>query len=292
VWTGLIYLWRNDLVRAKSYFDRAWDLSGAGRESAEYADVPTVVPAHMGLAAYYLETRDFDEAIRVGEAGLAIADRSGYVSWSLQWLLPVIGEAALWKLDFVRAEKHSTRMRRDATRLNNKVGLAVADACDGMLRLYRDTDPVGAQPLLRAAIEALDAIPLPDTAARIRRVLAKSLRDSGDREGATRELKKAHDAFARTGAAGELSKVRDDLRDIGIRPPARSTASGTGGLTGRETEIARMVAQRKSNKEIGAALDISARTVSTHLSNIFTKLGVASRGELTDVARSNGILSE
>jgi DNA-binding CsgD family transcriptional regulator/tetratricopeptide (TPR) repeat protein len=292
VWTGLIYLWRNDLVRAKGYFDRAWDLSGAGRESVEYADVPTVVPAHMGLAAYYLETRDFDEAIRVGEAGLAIADRSGYVSWSLQWLLPVIGEAALWKLDFFRAEKHSTRMRRDATRLNNKVGLAVADACDGMLRLYRDTDPVGAQPLLRAAIEALDAIPLPDTAARIRRVLAKSLRDSGDRDGATKELKKAHDVFAKTGAAGELSKVRDDLRDIGIRPPARSTASGTAGLTGRETEIARMVAQRKSNKEIGAALDISARTVSTHLSNIFTKLGVASRGELTDLARSNGILSE
>jgi len=292
VWTGLIYLWRNDLVRAKSYFDRAWELSGAGRESVEYADVPTVVPAHMGLAAYYLETRDFDKAIAIGEAGLAIADRSGYVSWSLQWLLPVVGEAALWKLDFERAEKHSTRMRRDATRLNNKVGLAVADACDGMLRLYRDTDPAGAQPLLRASIESLDAIPLPDTAARIRRVLAKALRDSGDREGATRELKKAHDTFAKTGAAGKLSKVRDDLRDIGIRPPARSTASGTGGLTGRETEIARMVAQRKSNKEIGAALDISARTVSTHLSNIFVKLGVASRGELADVARSNGILGD
>ena len=53
-----------------------------------------------------------------------------------------------------------------------------------------------------------------------------------------------------------------------------------------------MVAQRKSNKEIGAVLDISARTVSTHLSNIFAKLGVASRGELADFARSNGLLSE
>ncbi len=290
VWTGLIYLWRNDLVKAKSYFDRAWELSGAGRDSAEYADVPTVVPAHMGLAAYHLETRDFDEAIRIGEAGLAIADRSGYVSWSLQWLLPVVGEAALWKNDFARAEKHSARMRRDATRLNNKVGLAVADACDGMLRFYRDGDPEGAQPLLRAAIEALDAIPLPDTAARIRRVLAAALRDSDDREGATKELRKAHDVFARTGAAGSLARVRDDLRAIGIRPPARSAAAGAAGLTGRETEIARMVAQRKSNKEIGSALDISARTVSTHLSNIFLKLGVGSRGELADVARSAGIL--
>ncbi len=292
VWTGLIYLWRSDLVKAKSYFDRAWELSGAAKESVEYADVPTVVPAHMGLAAYHLETRNFDEAIRIGEAGLAIADRSGYVTWSLQWLLPVVGEAALWKNDFVRAEKHSTRMRRDATRLNNKVGLAVADGCDGMLRFFRDKDPAGAQPLLRASIESLESIPLPDMAARIRRVLAVVLRDGGDREGATKELRKAHDVFARTGAAGALSKVREDLRTIGIRPPARSTASGAAGLTGRETEIARMVAQRKSNKEIGTALDISARTVSTHLSNIFVKLGVGSRGELADVARSNGILEE
>jgi DNA-binding CsgD family transcriptional regulator len=94
------------------------------------------------------------------------------------------------------------------------------------------------------------------------------------------------------GAGGELSKVREELRLIGIRPPARSVASGVAGLTGRETEIARMVALRKSNKEIGAALDISARTVSTHLSNIFVKLGCASRGELADLVRANGLLAE
>ena len=62
-----------------------------------------------------------------------------------------------------------------------------------------------------------------------------------------------------------------------------------GGLTGREIEIARMVASRKSNREIGEALDISARTVSTHLSNIFAKVGVASRGELADFIRENSL---
>jgi DNA-binding NarL/FixJ family response regulator len=46
-----------------------------------------------------------------------------------------------------------------------------------------------------------------------------------------------------------------------------------------------MVSHRKSNKDIGKALDISARTVSTHLSNIFGKVGVASRGELADFIR-------
>ena len=79
------------------------------------------------------------------------------------------------------------------------------------------------------------------------------------------------------------------LREIGARPPSRSTTSGIGALTGREVAIARLVAARKSNKEIGAALDISPRTVSTHLTNIFTKLHVASRGELTDLVRREGI---
>ena len=76
----------------------------------------------------------------------------------------------------------------------------------------------------------------------------------------------------------------------GLRPPPKSVTSGAAGLTGREIEIARMVATRKSNKEIGGALQISARTVSTHLSNIFLKLSVGSRGELADFVRQNGLL--
>ena len=62
---------------------------------------------------------------------------------------------------------------------------------------------------------------------------------------------------------------------------------GAGSLTARELEIARLVARRLSNKEIARDLDISARTVSTHLSNIFVKLRVDSRGALTDVLRDN-----
>jgi DNA-binding CsgD family transcriptional regulator len=66
-------------------------------------------------------------------------------------------------------------------------------------------------------------------------------------------------------------------------------ATGAEGLTGREVEIAQMVADRKSNKAIGKVLDISPRTVSTHISNIFRKLDVASRGELTDYVRRHGL---
>ncbi len=98
--------------------------------------------------------------------------------------------------------------------------------------------------------------------------------------------------FARLGAQRELDSTRQLLRDLGARPPSRSAVQGVAGLTGREVEIVRLVAARRSNKEIGTALGISARTASTHLSNIFVKLGVESRGELADRAREAGLLED
>jgi DNA-binding CsgD family transcriptional regulator len=292
VWTGLIYLWRHDLEKARAYFDEAWTLSGAGTATEHRIDVQTVVPAHMGLAAYHLETDNLPEAIRIGEAGLNLADRLGYIAWSVQWLLPVIGEAALWSRDFERAEMHCARMRRDGEKLSNPIAVAMANTGDGMLLMLRDSNPGGAIPLLRSAIESLENIPLPDVASRIRRALAQALTESGDREGALRELRLAHDTFAKLGSAGELENARNEIRKLGSRPPPRTSVEGIAGLTGREREIARMVASRKTNKDIGEALDISARTVSTHLSNIFAKVGVASRGELADFIRENSLSEE
>jgi DNA-binding CsgD family transcriptional regulator len=126
-------------------------------------------------------------------------------------------------------------------------------------------------------------------AARLRRQLAGRLAETGDREGALQELRKVHDMFLRMGAEGELMKARSMFREIGAKPPARAAITGVEGLTGRELEIARMVAARRSNKAIGKALDISPRTVSTHLSNIFRKLDVDSRGELADYVRERGM---
>ena len=292
VWTGLIYLWRHDLERARAYFDQAWHLSGAGTATGNRVDVQTVLPAHMGLAAYHLETDNLEEAIRIGEAGLELADRLGYVAWTLQWILPVIGEAALWSRDFPRAEKHTRRMREDGDRLSNPIAVALAETGEGMLLLLRDSNPQAAIPLLRSAIDALEQIPLPDVASRIRRALAQALTGSGDREAALQELRIAHDKFARIGSRGELENVRDEIRKLGSRPPPRTVSDGMAGLTGRELEIARMVAQRKSNKDIGSALDISARTVSTHLSNIFGKVGVTSRGELADFIREQDLVED
>ena len=66
--------------------------------------------------------------------------------------------------------------------------------------------------------------------------------------------------------------------------PSRPSGPGAEGLTGREVDIIRLVATRRSNKAIANALGISPRTVTTHLSNIYQKLEISSRGELADLA--------
>jgi DNA-binding CsgD family transcriptional regulator len=201
-------------------------------------------------------------------------------------------EARLWALDFPEAAAHARRLREDAEKFRHRLGLACAAACDGLLLLHHAKNQSEAVRVLRAAAEQLEEIPYPYTAARIRREVARALIQAGDRDEAIGELRRAHEVFARLGATAELAKTRDELRALGVRPPVKVMGAGGAGLTGRELEIARMVAQRKANKEIGSALKISARTVSTHLSNIFTKIGVDSRGALADYVREKGLLEE
>src|SRR4029077_12633736 len=161
VWSGLIYLWRGSVEKAKEYFDLAWKLAGGEKAgSLEGAgeralDVPSIVPAHLGLASYHLAMGDPAEAVRIGEAGLAIADRTGYVVWSLQWLLPLVGEAALTARDFDRAAVHSARMRRGAGRLRSRLRLTYKRACDGWPARPRANYPRRAIELLRSSVNQL-----------------------------------------------------------------------------------------------------------------------------------------
>jgi DNA-binding CsgD family transcriptional regulator len=196
-------------------------------------------------------------------------------------LLPIMAEAYLSMGDVEGATRVGARLRADAERLGHDLGIGWADACDAFLVWLRgDIDE--AVRCLRAAAERLESVPVIPAAARLRRHFAARLRDSGRTDEALRELRQLHEVFARLGAERELAKTREQLRELGARPPSRGDAA-QGGLTSREAEIARLVAARQSNKTIAKTLDISPRTVTTHLSNIFRKLEIGSRGELADV---------
>ena len=78
---------------------------------------------------------------------------------------------------------------------------------------------------------------------------------------------------------------------IRLQEPAPSTATATTGhgLTQRELEVLRLVADGYSNDDIGAALFISPKTASVHISHILTKLGVKSRSAASAVAYREGL---
>ena len=61
-------------------------------------------------------------------------------------------------------------------------------------------------------------------------------------------------------------------------------------LTPRELATLRLMADGKSNKEIASELDISERTVKTHLGHLFEKLGVTSRTEAVKIATRRGLV--
>ena len=63
-------------------------------------------------------------------------------------------------------------------------------------------------------------------------------------------------------------------------------------LTPRETEIVALVAEGRSNGEIGRALFISTKTVSVHVSNILRKTGARNRVEASALGRRHGVVAE
>jgi tetratricopeptide (TPR) repeat protein len=219
VWGSQIHLGRGDLEIVDQLTREAWDASGADAAlgAPGFLDVHTVVPAHIGRAAYHLARGDWGDAARIAEAGLAIADRTGYVVWAIHHVLPIIGEASIHARDLLRAREIGIRMRREAEALGHPLGLAWADTCDAVLT-WLEGDPRQGALALRKAAEALGAIPLVYESNRVRRQLAGRLAELGDRDGALAELRRVHAVFARLGARAELAKTVEQFGQLGAEP--------------------------------------------------------------------------
>ena len=121
--------------------------------------------------------------------------------------------------------------------------------------------------------------------ARSRTVLAGILRAVGD-PAAARELGDLARAAAHQLGAQPLL---DELRAAGSAPVRDDPTAAP--LTAREREILALVAEGRSNGEIGRLLFISTKTVSVHVSHILGKLGAAGRTEAAAIARREGLLT-
>jgi DNA-binding NarL/FixJ family response regulator len=290
VWTALVHLGRSDVERGAALVDEAWQLSGAGSGIGPGANVHAVLPAYIGRTALALARGEYAEAVRTGEEGVAIADAAGYTLWAVHRLLPLIAESHLWMRDLEGARRTGERLGRDAARLEHRLGQAWSSACDALVAWLEGDSERGAV-LLRSAAEQLEALPFIPDATRLRRQLAGRLAEIGERDAALRELRLVHDRLQQLGAEQELRKARLQFRELGSRPPPRARRGRDGtALTPRELVVAKLIADRRSSKAIARELAISVRTVDAHLSNIYRKLGMASREELTDLVRTGCLL--
>jgi DNA-binding NarL/FixJ family response regulator len=129
--------------------------------------------------------------------------------------------------------------------------------------------------------EAIGAIPY---LARARAMCGASLARAGRREEAIESLEASARLYDDMGAARYRDQAEAELRRLGHTVYRRSRpgqgALGMASLTGREREVAELIADRRTNREIAEELFLSTKTVETHIRNIFNKLGVASRVEV------------
>ena len=94
------------------------------------------------------------------------------------------------------------------------------------------------------------------------------------------QLRTAHEQFTAIGMEAFAERARGELLATGERVRKR-TIESRDDLTAQERQIARLARDGLSNPEIGAQLFLSRRTVEWHLRNVFTKLGIRSRQELS-----------
>jgi DNA-binding NarL/FixJ family response regulator len=95
------------------------------------------------------------------------------------------------------------------------------------------------------------------------------------------------DLARRCGAERLAARTREELRAAGGRP-RRTARTGIDALTASELRVARLAARGASNPEIAQELYVSLKTIETHLSHVYSKLGLSGRGSRGRLARALG----
>ena len=287
---GAIYFDLLALPQAQDHLQRAFDIA---RETGSLHWLRT---SAGGLAIALDLLGDLDQAKGVLQAALG-TDAT----------MESVGQRACWLAHAELALRHG----ESQTALRTADDLIASALPSGGLpvipRLWKlrgealaAVDSLEAEPVLIAAEEAASRQGALSLVWQIRLSLAAWYQARGQPDRAVVQTDRARgtvDAIAENIPLGDLREgfVRAaTLRFAPAHPPsAREIAKREfGGLTERERQVAALVAQGRSNREIAAALVVSERTVETHVGNILAKLGFASRAQVAAWATRTGLAKE
>lgn len=267
--------------------------AAAWRESLDHPDVPN--GAHrlgrVEVVAHDLGTAGDLPAMR---AVLAEAWDQPDLGMVTDVLWPMLRDAARFEADGTAgragrddpaARDHVAVLEDVAAKVHRFGGLG--DAWDAELQAqvarFRGEEWV---PLMERAVLAWERIGHRYDAALCHVLLAEGLARS-DRDAARAHLDTGL-AVATDLGAGPLVARATRLR--GRFGGGRTGATATTGLTAREDEVLRLLAEGRTNAQIATELFMSPKTASVHVSRIITKLGAANRTEAAAVARREGVI--
>ena len=218
--------------------------SGRYQSALDRIQAITAGPSADPAAVLYVYPDHVEAAIRAGRPDLAARPLAQFTTW--------------------------------ASAIGQRWATAVAARCAAL-----SADDDHAEPLYQQAIAAHEGDGRPIELAHTRLLYGEWLRRNQRRADAREHLLAAASTFARAGARPWQERAESELRAAGAAPPAVSPADPLARLTPQELQVVRLAATGASNKQIGAQLFLSPRTVGYHLYKAFPKLGVTTREELT-----------
>jgi DNA-binding CsgD family transcriptional regulator len=222
---------------------------GCGRyqSALDWMRAATTGPARHNPEVLYAYPVHVEAAVRAGRTDLAARPLAQFTAW--------------------------------ADAIGQRWATAVAARCAALT-----ADDADAEPLWREAIAAHEGDGRPFEQAHTRLLYGEWLRRNRRRAAAREHLLAAAAAFARMGARPWQERAEAELRAAGAGAPAVTADDPLARLTPQELQVVRLAAAGASNKQIGAQLFLSPRTVGFHLYRAFPKLGVTTREELARYA--------
>jgi DNA-binding CsgD family transcriptional regulator len=133
--------------------------------------------------------------------------------------------------------------------------------------------------LLRESVDVLASSQAQLERAKSLTELGAALRRANQRASARTFLGEGLELAHRSGAVVVADRAHTELLATGARP-RRLVRSGVDSLTSSERRIARMATEGQTNREIAQALFVTPKTVETHLSHVYRKLGIQARSQL------------
>ncbi|WP_436794215.1 LuxR C-terminal-related transcriptional regulator [Actinospongicola halichondriae] len=250
-----------DLVAAEASFSRARELNGQ------------VCGAYALLCLAQGKLRAARDAV-----GECMAN-CGSTPLSRAKVLPIFAHIAIAAGDLDAAAEAADELDDIAHTYASPFLRATAASTRGRLQLAAD-DP-GAVETLRTALQDWESLQVPYEVATARTLVGQALQLAGDAAGAAESFASAAALFDEIGASFDARLAHGDT-------PSPTLPAG---LTEREVEVLRLIASGMTNNEMAEALFLSAKTVSRHLSNIFTKIGVSSRAAATAFAFEHDLVA-